>query len=101
MQFKAFEAFSVHWFAAMGGFSKRWRCLKFRGWRFGRSLKVHRSQDAGRVSGLTLMLAMACQHNAQHQRGQPLRGLQRAPHRVRGAGMQPEGDAASDGRSLL
>lgn len=39
-----------------------------RGWRVGRSLTVHGSQDWTRVSGLTLMLVMTFRHSAQHHR---------------------------------
>jgi MFS family permease len=52
-------------YATLGGFSAQSGRLQARGWRVGRSLNVHGTQDWTRVSGLTLMLAMDCRHGAQ------------------------------------
>jgi hypothetical protein len=55
-------------YANLGGFSAQSERPEARGWRVGRSLNVHCSQDWTRVSGLTLMLAVACRHTAQRHR---------------------------------
>ena len=54
--------------ASPGGFSAQSGRLQARGWRVGRSLTVHGAQDWTPLSGLTLMLAMACRHSAQRHR---------------------------------
>ena len=55
-------------YASLGGFSTRSGRLEARRWRAGRSLNLHGAQDWTLVSGLTLMLAMACRHSAQRHR---------------------------------
>jgi hypothetical protein len=54
-------------YASLGGFSAQSGRLQARGWRVGRSLNVHGSQDWSPVSGSAQMLAMACRHSAQRQ----------------------------------
>ena len=56
-------------YASLGGFSTRSGRLEARRWRAGRSLNLHGAQDWTLVSGLTLMLAMACRHSAQRHPG--------------------------------
>ena len=56
-------------YASLGGFSAQSGRLQARGWRAGGSLNVHGAQDWTRVSGLTLMLAMACRRGAQRHHG--------------------------------
>ena len=56
-------------YASLGGFSTRSGRLEARRWRAGSSLNLHGAQDWTLVSGLTLMLAMACRHSAQRHPG--------------------------------
>lgn len=56
-------------YAGLGGFSAQSGRLGARDWRVGRSSKVQGSQDWTPVSGLTLILAVACRYNAQRHPG--------------------------------